>query len=360
MSSLFDTTRLGRLELANRLVMAPMTRSRAGADGVPTTLAATYYAQRATAGLIITEGIQPSAVGQGYPATPGLHSDDQVAGWRLITDAVHAAGGQIFAQLMHVGRIGHRELTGLVPVAPSAVQPAGQVFTGTGLQDFETPRVLTLDEIDTTIGAFADAARRAIVAGFDGVEIHGANGYLVHQFLASGTNKRTDEYGGSVAGRIKFAVDVVAAVSAAIGPDRVGLRISPNGTFNDMQEDDADATYPALLAQLASLQIAYLHLAATSPSDELARKLRASWQGTLIANPALGAEVPVDGGRSAGEQWLEHGADLISFGRPFLANPDLVQRLSDNAGVNQPDPATFYGGDETGYTDYPALAGAQR
>jgi N-ethylmaleimide reductase len=358
-SSLFSTAPLGRIELANRLVMAPMTRNRAGGDGVPTPAMVEYYRQRASAGLIITEGIQPLPSGQGYPNTPGLHTDEQVVGWRQVTDAVHAAGGRIVAQLMHAGRIGHPDINGHVPFAPSAVRAAGQAFTAAGPQDFVTPRELRTTDIDEVIGAFADAARRAIVAGFDGVELHGANGYLINQFLATGTNQRTDSYGGSVAGRIRFAVDVVAAVSAAIGSDRVGLRLSPVNTFNDITDEAAEETFPALVAALAPDGLGFLHLNAIPLDHPIAAKIRASWPGTLIVNPVNpvnGADLPADGGRAAGEAVLAGGADLVSVGRAFLANPDLVDRLRDGAPLNEPDPTTFYGGDERGYTDYPALS----
>jgi N-ethylmaleimide reductase len=355
-SSLFSTARLGRHELPNRLVMAPMTRSRADERGVPTPLMTAYYAQRATAGLIITEGTQPVPVGRGYPNTPGLHTDAQVGGWREITDAVHAAGGRIVAQLMHTGRIGHPELTGLRPVAPSPIRADGQVYTHAGPRDFVIPYELTGADIDATIGGFADAARRAIVAGFDGVELHGANGYLITQFLATGTNQRTDEYGGSTAGRIRFAVDAVAAVAAAIGPDRVGLRISPNNPYNDVADDAADETYPALVAALTPLEIGYLHLNHTTLDEPLGKRIRADWPGVLIVNPLHGPQLPADGGRAAAEAALAAGADLVSLGRAFLANPDLVQRLRSGAPINEADPATFFSGGERGYVDYPTLS----
>jgi N-ethylmaleimide reductase len=355
-SSLFSNASVGRLELPNRLVMAPMTRNRARPDGVPTQLMATYYAQRATAGLIVTEGTQPVPAGQGYPNTPGLHTDDQVAGWRTVTDAVHAAGGRIVAQLMHTGRIGHPDITGQVPVAPSAVRAQGQVFTGTGLADFVTPRELTVDEIAGTVAGFAEAARRAIAAGFDGVEVHGANGYLVSQFLATGTNRRGDGYGGTVDGRIRFAVETVTAIAAAIGADRVGLRISPNNPYNDITDDAADETYPALVAALAPLGLGYLHLTATTLDTPLGKTIRAAWPGILIANPAHGAQLPADGGRASAEATLAAGADLVALARAFLANPDLVDRFRAGAAINDPDPATFYGGADAGYVDYPTRA----
>ncbi|MEV7966537.1 alkene reductase [Sphaerisporangium sp. NPDC088356] len=351
MPDLFDPVRLGRLWLPNRLVMSPMTRSRADRHGVPGPEAAAYYAQRATAGLIITEGVQPSVAGQGYPGTPGLHADEQAEGWRAVTRAVHEAGGRIFAQLMHTGRIGHPSLHGLRPVAPSPVRAAGQVFTADGRQDLPTPRGLTATEIRATIADFAGAARRAVHAGFDGVELHGGNGYLVHQFLAPGTNRRSDAYGRD---RIRFAVELARATAGAIGGDRVGLRITPGNPLNDIteDEDDVEETYPALVDTLAPAGLAYLHVAGVAPGSPLAGKIRASWPGTLVVVPGSGGDMPADGGRAEGERWLEHGADLVAFGRAFLANPDLVERLRTGVPLNRPDPATYYGGGTRGYTDY--------
>jgi N-ethylmaleimide reductase len=355
--SLFDPVSVGDMKLANRAVMAPMTRSRATTDGVPTDLMATYYAQRASAGLIVSEGTQPSVVGQGYPFTPGLHSGEQVAGWRAVTDAVHAEGGRIVAQIMHTGRIGHPSLLpdGLVPVAPSAVRAAGQTFTPDGLQDHVVPHVLTVDEIAATVADFAEAARRAIDAGFDGVEVHAANGYLPHQFLASGTNQRTDEYGGSPAARTRFAVEVVRATAEAIGADRVGVRISPGNTFNDIDEQEVLETYSALLEQLAPLDLAYLHLI-EARDDAVNERVLSLWPGVLAVNPSPLVQMQDPAGKDAAERWLARGADLIAFGRMFLANPDFVERLATGTALNQPESSTFYGGTEHGYTDYPTLA----
>jgi N-ethylmaleimide reductase len=355
--SLFDPTTAGATAVANRTVMAPMTRSRATADGVPTPMMATYYAQRASAGLIVSEGTQPSAGGQGYPYTPGLHTDEQVAGWRTVTDAVHEAGGRIFVQLMHTGRIGHPSLLpdGLVPVAPSPVAAAGQVFTPDGMQDMVTPRELAGDELPGVVAEFADAARRAVDAGFDGVELHSANGYLLHQFLASGTNQRTDGYGGSPEARARFVVEVTRAVVEAIGAERVGIRISPGNTFNDMAEDEVLETYSVLLEQLAPMGLAYLHLI-EARDDAVNERVLELWQeGTLIVNPSpyVQEEDPAD--RVRADRWLARGADLIAFARMFLANPDLVARLESGAELNTPDTASFYGGDERGYIDYPTL-----
>ncbi|MDT0461189.1 alkene reductase [Streptomyces sp. DSM 41527] len=356
MTTAFDPIELGGKRLANRVAMAPMTRSRAYGPGAGATeLMAAYYAQRASAGLIITEGVQPSVVGQGYPDTPGLHSAEQVAAWRQVTDAVHREGGVIFAQLMHTGRIGHPSLLpdGLIPVGPSAVAAQGQVYTHQGPQDFVTPKELAHDEIVRTIADFADAARNAIAAGFDGVELHGANGYLIHQFLAPNANQRTDGWGGDAAGRVRFAVEVTRAVAEAIGAHRTGIRISPGTPFNDIAEtdpSDLEATYTALVAALAPLDLAYLHVL-EGPDQSLTGRLRKDWPGTFVLNPFTHPEPT--GHDSLG--LIENGAaDLLAFGALFLANPDLPRRLASGGPYNEPDRTTFYGGDERGYTDYPA------
>ncbi|MFD0142766.1 MULTISPECIES: alkene reductase [unclassified Streptomyces] len=354
MTTAFDPIVLGGRRLPSRVAMAPMTRSRAFGPGAePTELMATYYAQRASAGLIVTEGIQPSPIGQGYPDTPGLHTPGQVAAWRTVTDAVHREGGVIFAQLMHTGRIGHPSLLpdGLVPVAPSAVAAKGRVFTHEGPKEYVTPKELSEAEIRQTIDDFAAAARNAIEAGFDGVEIHGANGYLVHQFLAPDTNRRTDAWGGDTEGRIRFAVEVATAVAEAIGSDRVGLRVSPGNLYNDMAEDDPAETYEALLAKLVGLDLAYLHLM-EGPDRDLTARLRKAWPGLFVLNPFTYPEVT---GPEA-LKLIENGsADMIAYGALFLANPDLPARLAAGGPFNTPDAATFYGGDHRGYTDYPAL-----
>ncbi len=351
----FDPYELGGKRLATRIVMAPMTRSRAyGPGGSPTEQTAEYYAQRAGAGLIITEGTQPSPVGQGYADTPGLHSAEQVAAWRAVTDAAHRAGGVIYAQLLHTGRVGHPSLLpdGLHPVAPSAVAASGQAFTHDGPKDFVAPKELTESEISQTVDDFAAAARNAMAAGFDGVELHGANGYLIHQFLAPNTNRRTDAWGGSVEGRVRFGVDVASAVADAVGAERVGLRISPGSPNNDIAEDDPEQTYSRLLARLAPLGLGYLHLM-EGPDRDLTHRLRKEWPGAFILNPHTPA-APT-GPDALG--LIEDGtADLIAFGALFLANPDLPARLAAGGPYNTPDPATFYGGDHRGYTDYPALA----
>ncbi|MFI5682832.1 alkene reductase [Streptomyces sp. NPDC051636] len=353
MTTAFDPIDLPGLRLANRIVMAPMTRSRAADGGLPTALTAEYYAQRASAGLIVTEGIQPSAVGQGYPGTPGLHTAEQVAAWRAVTDAVHAAGGRIFAQLMHTGRIGHPDLLpdGLVNVAPSAVAARGRVYTHEGPKDFVTPRELTGEEIRATIADFAAAARNAIEAGFDGVELHGANGYLIHQFLASGSNRRTDEWGGSVPGRIRFAVETVRAVAAAIGAGRTALRLSPGNPLNDIEEPGPEPTYTALADALEPLGPAYLHVMEAAGTRDLTSALRKRFSGAFVLNPAT--EGPT--GPEALALVEDGTADLIAYGQLFLANPDLPARLKAGGSFNTANPATFYGGGAEGYTDYPAL-----
>jgi N-ethylmaleimide reductase len=359
---LFDETKVGDLVVPNRIVMAPLTRNRADRDGVPGDLAATYYAQRASAGLIIGEGSQPSAIGQGFINTPGLHTAEQVAAWRVVTDAVHAAGGRIFSQIMHTGRIGHPALIrhssspqGLYPVAPSAVQPQGKAQTYGGLRDLPVPVELSPAEIADTIRDFATAAANSIEAGFDGVELHGANGCLLHQFLADGSNRRTDAYGGSIANRIRFVHEVTEAVADAVGPERVGLRVSPGNRFNDMSESDTDRLYPALVRAIGPLGIAYLHVYETG-DRESTRRLRELWDSAYIVNPHPVGRPPVD--LAAAQEVLDEGlADLVSFGRYFVSNPDLPHRLRVGAPLTEPDPSTFYGGDHRGYTDYPPLEG---
>ncbi|WP_030240289.1 alkene reductase [Streptomyces sp. NRRL S-350] len=355
MTTAFDPIVLGGRRLASRIAMAPMTRSRAHGPGAePTALMAEYYTQRAGAGLIVTEGIQPSPVGQGYPDTPGLHTAGQVAAWRSVTDAVHREGGVIFAQLMHTGRIGHPSLLpeGLVPVAPSAVAAKGQVFTHEGPKEYVTPKELSEAEIRQTIADFATAARNATEAGFDGVEIHGANGYLVHQFLAPNTNLRTDGWGGGVEGRIRFAVEVVTAVTEAIGGDRVGLRISPGNPYNDIAEPQPGEAYEALIERIAGLDLAYLHLM-EGPDRDLTTRLRKAWPGVFVLNPFTHPEVT---GPEALKLVEDGTADMVAYGALFLANPDLPARLAAGGPFNTPDAATFYGGDHRGYTDYPTLS----
>ncbi|HVV08903.1 alkene reductase [Amycolatopsis sp.] len=357
-TDLFQPARLGELELPNRLVMAPMTRNRAAGDGVPLPLMATYYAQRASAGLIIAEAATPNAVGQTYPNITAIHNDAHVAGWRRVTDAVHAAGGRMFLQLQHGGRVGHPDNSGLTPVAPSAIPLPDTIFTPSGHQQAVTPKEMTAGEIQATTADFAAAARNAVEAGFAGVEVHSANGYLLHQFLARNTNRRTDAYGGSIANRIRFTVEVTEAVAAAIGPERTGVRIYPGGRVNDIDEGDTAELYPVLLKALSGKGLAYLHVVRAEAGDPVFTAIRRDWTGPLIANPLLhGDALPADGGKQAAGKLLAAGADLIAFGRPFLANPDLVERLRTGAPLNAVrDRYLMYVGGETGYTDYPTLA----
>jgi N-ethylmaleimide reductase len=355
MDALWNPIDLGDISLPHRLAMAPMTRDRSTPEGVPTKLNAEYYAQRASLALIITEGTQPSADGQGYLLTPGIHADDHVDGWRQVTDAVHARGGRIVIQLMHVGRMAHPSNTphGRRPVAPSAVQPSASMFTATGLQPVPEPRELSAAEITETVDDFRRAAAAAVRAGADGVEIHGANGYLVHQFLSSNANRRTDRYGGSVENRIRFAVEVATAVADEIGARRTGFRISPGNPFNDIAEHDTPQLYGALVTALAPLGLAYLHVA-HGGDDTLLKSIRGDWPGALVVN-RMGADLKVR------VRDVEEGlADVVTVGAAALANPDLVARVRAGAPLNDPDPASFYGGDERGYTDYPTLAEARQ
>jgi N-ethylmaleimide reductase len=348
---LFTPVRIGPLELVNRVVMAPMTRNRAGASDVPQAIAAEYYRQRAAAGLIVTEASQVSPQGKGYPGTPGIYSREQIAGWQGVTDAVHKAGGRIFLQLWHVGRISHPslQLENALPVAPSAIKPAGDAMTATGLQPFVTPRALETSELPGIVDAYRQAALNAQEAGFDGVEIHAANGYLLDQFLRDGSNHRTDAYGGSIENRSRLLLEVVEVVSKAIGAGRVGVRLSPVGAFNDMKDSDPAALFLHVARHLGSRGLAYLHVFETDPTGFDWAALKQAFGGRYIANGAY------DRTRAAAA--LSSGrADLIAFGVPFIANPDLVARLKTGAPLAQPDTATFYGGTEKGYTDYPALA----
>jgi N-ethylmaleimide reductase len=354
MSRLFEETTVGTVKTANRIAMAPMTRSRATREGHATDIMAEYYGQRSTAALIITEGIQPSASAQGYTNTPGLHSEEQVESWKPVVKAAQSNGAAFFAQVMHSGRIGHPDIAGSVPVAPSAVLLEGQTYTYTGMQDYVTPRELTHDEIVEIIQDHVTAARNAIAAGFDGIEIHGANGYLTHQFLSVSVNQRTDEWGGSVQGRVKFAVEVVRAVAEAIGPERTALRISPANNIQGIEEGDSRELYLALLAELRELPLAYLHVLEVAGNRELTKELRAAWPHALVLNPHRDAE-PRQPHEAAQDALEDVGADLVAFGSSYLANPDLPTRLAAQGPYQTPDPATFYGGDHTGYLDYPTL-----
>ncbi|SFF07900.1 N-ethylmaleimide reductase [Streptomyces mirabilis] len=347
--------RLGRLGLPHHLVMAPLTRNRAEADGTPGPLMVTHYAQRATAGLLIGEASTPNAVGQTYPNITAIHTDRHEAGWRRVTEAVRAAGGHMFLQLQHGGRVSHPATTGLTPVAPSPVPLPETIFTPRGHRPAVVPREMTRDDIRATAADFAAAARRAVAAGFEGVEVHSANGHLLHQFLAGNTNRRTDGYGGPAGRRVRFTAEVTEAVADAIGADRVGVRISPGSTVNGVREDDTEALYPALLARLKDLDLAYLHLVHADPDTPVYRRIRADWPGVLIGNPVL-TDLTTEAVTRAARDMLAAGADLVALGRPFLANPDLVRRLRLGAPLNPVrDRYLMYVGGADGYTDYPAL-----
>jgi len=350
--TLFSPYRLGELDLKNRMVMAPMTRSRAIEGNVPNPIAATYYAQRATAGLIVSEATQVSPQGVGYIRTPGIHSAEQVAGWKTVTDAVHRAGGLIFLQLWHVGRISHPDFhSGALPVAPSAIAAEGQVFTAQGLKPMVAPRALELNEIPGIVAQFKAGAENAKAAGFDGVELHGANGYLLDQFTRDGSNKRTDAYGGAIENRVRLPLEVVEAVIGVWGSDRVGYRISPNGAFNGMSDSDPLRTFMYLTGRLNALGIGYLH--AVDPIADGAKRmspiLREKFDQTYIVNGGFDV--------TAANAAIRRGeTDLVAFGVPFLANPDLPKRYRAEAPLNPADTATFYTGEAKGFTDYPALA----
>ncbi len=351
--SLLSPYKLGDLELKNRMVMAPMTRSRALARNIPNPLAETYYVQRASAGLIVTEASQVSPQGQGYIRTPGIHSSEQVEAWRKITNAVHKAGGRVFLQLWHVGRISHPDFhSGALPVAPSAIAADGEVFTVRGPQKMVAPRALERAEIPGVVEQFRKGAANAKSAGFDGVELHGANGYLLDQFTRDGTNKRTDEYGGSIENRVRFPLEVTDAVISIWGADRVGYRISPNGAFNSMSDSNPVATFSHLTEQLDARKIGYLHVVDPLTAGGPARVtplLRRKFRGTYVVNGGFSAD--------AANSAIAHGeTDLVAFGVPFIANPDLPQRFATDAPLNAADPATFYQGEEKGYVDYPTAA----
>ena len=351
LTDLFAPAQVGRYALPNRLVMSPMTRSRARFDGTPGALAADYYGQRASVGLIVAEGTQPSDDGQGYTATPGIYTQAHIAGWRKVTEAVHAKGGRIFIQLMHVGRISHPDNTPhhRQPVAPSAIAPGTDMFTATGMKDIPAPRALTLDEIGETIADFRHAARSAIEAGADGVEIHGANGYLVNQFLAPSANIRTDLYGGSIENRARFAIEVAGAIAEEIGADRTAIRLSPGTNLGGIDEGvEGPALYRHLVAELDKLGLAYLHVM-HGGNEELLRDIRSLWRQALVVNR------PGRTRDEAGADVASGLADLEAYGQMVLANPDFVARLIKGAPMNEAEPATYFGGDARGYTDYPGL-----
>ena len=354
MSKLFDSVRVGRYTLQNRLVMAPMTRSRARNDGSPGELAAEYYAQRASVGLIVTEGTQPSDDGQGYLTTPGIYADEHVAGWKKITSAVHDKGGHLFIQLMHAGRMSHPDNNPnhRQGVAPSAIAPGTPMFTAKGMQDIPTPRALSAEEVRHTVDDFRFAARRAIEAGADGVEIHGANAYLVQQFFAPSANTRTDEYGGSIENRARFAIEVATAIAKEIGADRTAIRLSPGTTIWGIDEGaEGPDLYRYLVAELDKLGLAYLHVMHQG-NEALLADIRELWQGTLILNrPGRSRE-------QVGADVATGLADLEAYGQMILANPDFVARLKSRALMNEADRNAFFGGTAQGYTDYPALSEA--
>ena len=352
--SLFTPTTLGKLQLKNPIVMSPLTRSRA-TDNVPNALMVKYYSQRAGAGLIITEGTSPSPNGIGYARIPGIYSDAQVQGWRAVTDAVHQAGGKIFVQLMHCGRVSQVENmpAGSKVLAPSAVAMTGEIWTDSkSMQPYTPPVAMTEADIAHTIAEYATACSNAIKAGFDGVELHGANGYLIDQFLNTASNQRTDQWGGSVAKRIRFAVEVAKAAVAAIGAERIGMRLSPYGAFNDMVADaETDALYQALIVELSKLGLAYIHIVdhssmgAPAVSATLKAKLRETFKGAYIMSGGY------DAARAQADLDAKRG-DLVAFGRPFISNPNLVAKLQSGAELTAPDFSTFYTPGEKGYTDY--------
>ncbi len=351
MNTLFDPIRVGRHTLQNRIAMAPMTRSRARFDGTPGELAAEYYAQRASVGLIVAEGAQPSDDGQGYLSTPGIYTDAHVAGWKKISDAVHAKGSRLFIQLMHAGRMSHPDNTPhhRQGVAPSAIAPGAPMFTAKGLQDIPAPRALSAAEVRQTVQDFRHAARRAIEAGADGIEIHGANAYLIQQFLAPSANTRNDEYGGSIENRARFAIEIAAAIAGEIGADRTAIRLSPGTAMWGIDEGaEGPDLYRHLVAELDQMGLAYLHIMHLG-NEALLADIRKLWKGTLILNR------PGQSREQIGTDVASGLAELEAYGQAVLANPDFVERLRADAPFNEADRNTFFGGTEKGYTDYPVL-----
>ena len=352
---LFSPITLSTISLKNRIVMAPLTRSRAPKDnGVPQAMNVTYYEQRATAGLIITEATPIYPMGHGYPFLPGIYTNEQVAGWKKVVDAVHAKGGKMVLQLWHVGRISHPSLlpNHVLPVAPSAIKPAGQLYTYEGMVDFVEPRALDASELPALVADYAHATQCALDAGFDGVEIHSANGYLLDQFLRDGTNKRTDNYGGSFENRARLLMDVIKAVIAVAGSDKVGIRLSPVNPFNDISDSNPQALFNYVVTELNQFNLAYLHVIEGDVGGQAQAfdfvALRKLFKNAYMAN--LGYD------KVRGNAAIASGhADVIAFGVPFIANPDLVERYRTDAPLNEANPALFYGGDEKGYTDYPFL-----
>jgi len=359
-TKLFEPYQLGAITLANRIAMAPLTRNRAAAGMVPGPLAVEYYGQRAPAGLLITEASQISQQGQGYQDTPGIYSNEQVAGWRKVTERVHAEGGRIFIQLWHVGRISHVSLqpNGGAPVAPSAIPAKTKTFVGGSFADVSPPRALELSEIPGIIDSYKRAAANAIEAGFDGVEVHGANGYLLDQFAKDGTNKRTDAYGGSIENRARLMLEATKGIVDEIGADKTGIRISPVTPANDISDSNPQPLFDYIVDQLNALNLVYLHVVegATGGPRDVApfdyASLRKRFKGAYMANNGYDLALA--------NQMLSSGAaDLIAFGKPFISNPDLVERLKTGAPLNEWDKNTFYGGGARGYTDYPTLKAAQ-
>jgi N-ethylmaleimide reductase len=359
-SKLFDPYKLGPITLSNRAVMAPLTRNRALAGMVPNPLAVEYYGQRASAGLLITEASQVSQQGQGYQDTPGIYSKEQIAGWKKVTDRVHERGGRIFIQLWHVGRISHVDLqvNGRAPVAPSAIRAKGKTFVNGTFADVSEPRALALEEIPGIIESFKQGAANALEAGFDGVEIHGANGYLLDQFAKDGTNKRTDAYGGSIENRARLMLEVSKEVAAVAGPERTGIRISPVTPANDVSDSNPQPLFDHIVDGLNALKLVYIHVieGATGGPRDIApfdyASLRKRFKQTYMANNGYDLAL-------ANKMLDSDAADLIAFGRPFISNPDLVERLKAGAPLNEWDKNTFYGGGAKGYTDYPTLGQSQ-
>ncbi|MEM6902146.1 MAG: alkene reductase [Pseudomonadota bacterium] len=356
-AALFEPLSIGSIEVPNRVLMAPLTRNRAHPDGTPAEMAVEYYRQRAGAGLIFTEATQVSAMGKGYINTPGIYTNGHAAAWKKITDAVHGAGGKIAIQLWHVGRISHTSLLpdGAQPVAPSAIQAKSQTFIETGMVDVSEPRALSVEEIKATVGDYRRAAALSKQAGFDGIEIHAANGYLLDQFIRDGSNKRDDAYGGSAENRARLLKEVTEAVLEVWPADKVGLRLSPTGGFNDMADSDPAATFSTVVKELEPYGLAFLHMVEQFPGEEstaadkaIIKAVRDAWSGAYIANGGFEAVDAVEA-ISSGH------VDAVTFGRPFISNPDLPTRFAKGATLTPPDGDTFYGGDQKGYTDYPTL-----
>lgn len=353
MNTLFDRLQIGKTELKNRMIIAPMTRGRADDAGVQPDYAADYYAQRASAGLIISEAVNVSPMAKGYVRTPGIYNAEQIESWRTVTRAVHARGGKIFMQIFHTGRIALPDFLPEkhLPVAPSCVRAAGQNYTDEGMKDFVAPRELSVDEIRLIVDEFARAARNAVAAGFDGVEIHGGNGYLIQQFLATNVNRRTDEYGGSIENRSRFLLEIVDAVSARIGAERTSVKITPGNKFNDIEESDAEELYRYIVRELNEKDLAYLYVGTEDKTIDWHHFTRSRYDGVYFAGSGFTRE-------SGAQMLAAGGADAIVYGKMFLANPDLPERFRLGAPLNEPDAATFYGGGKKGYIDYPSIAQA--